>query len=279
MARILLAGCGAIGQQLGQQLITAGHEVFGLRRSAVNMPFTMIQGDLSQPLPTTLLPHDLDYVIYTATPSERSDAGYQAAYPSGCANVLQALQKQTLKRFIFVSSTAVYQQDDGSWVDESSPTQPQRYNGIRVLEAEQLLTKANVASTCVRFGGIYGRGRNWLLSRVKEGAQVQTQPPKYTNRIHQDDCVGVLAFLIEQSERNATLDDVYVAVDDDPACEETLCNWLAEQLHAPKPLIKPAAPGAGQNKRCRNQRLKQAGYPFIYPTFREGYQAIICASQ
>ncbi len=276
MARILLAGCGSIGTQLGQQLQAQGHEqgheVFGLRRSAVSLPFPTLQADLSQPIPDGLLPENLDYVIHTGTPAERSDAGYAAGYPLAVKHLLQALEGQRLKRFFFVSSTAVYHQNDGSWVDETSPTDPQRFNGIRVLEAEQLLLQSAQPGTCMRFGGIYGAGRSWLMRRVQAGAEIQTEPPKYTNRIHQDDCVGVLQFLIEQCEQGIHLDEHYVAVDNDPADEATVCRWLAEQLNAPEPNPITAAADASQNKRCNNQRLQNAGYSFKYPTFREGYR-------
>jgi len=275
MARILLAGCGAIGTQLGLQLAANGHQVFGLRRSDKPLPFAAIQCDLTRSIAVGTLPAALDYVVHTGTPAERSDAGYAAAYPQAVTHLLQALQGQSLKRFFFVSSTAVYQQDDGSLVDEASVTAPQQFNGSRVLQAEHILAQATIPYTCVRFGGIYGRGRNWLLRRVQSGVEAQASPPKYTNRIHQDDCVGVLQFLIEQSEQGKPVRDLYVAVDDEPADEASVYSWLAQQLHAPAPLLRNEPASASRNKRCSNQRLRDAGYQFIYPSFREGYGAAI----
>ncbi|MEE2733685.1 MAG: SDR family oxidoreductase [Pseudomonadota bacterium] len=276
MARILLAGCGSIGTQLGLQLQNAGHQVWGLKRSPDTLPFPGLQGDLGQPLASTLLPPALDYVIHTGTPAERSDAGYRAGYPLAVQHLLDALGEQRLQRFIFVSSTAVYAQDDGSWVDETSATEPQAYNGRRVLEAERLVQASAQTATCVRFGGIYGPGRNWLLRRVQGGADVQVEPPKYTNRIHQDDCVGVLAHLLQLAEQRATLAECYLAVDDDPADEASVCSWLAQQLKAPQPTPNnPTDTPPAQNKRCRNQRLRNSGYAFQYPSFREGYQDVL----
>lgn len=276
MARILLAGCGAIGTQLGEALQADGHEVFGLRRSAVTLPFPTLQWDLTQPLPNGLLPEQLDYVVHTGTPSERSDAGYEAGYPKALQHLLDALTP-SLKRLFFVSSTAVYHQNDGSWVSEASPAQPERFNGIRVLEAEQRLEQSAIPGTSVRFGGIYGNGRHWLIRRVQAGAEVQSTPPKYTNRIHQDDCVGVLHFLINQNENGIPLQPVYLAVDNDPADETTVCSWLAHRLGAPTPVEHTASTDAAQNKRCSNQQLQKLGYRFIYPSFREGYEPV-CSS-
>lgn len=274
MATVLLAGCGSIGAALGIQLQTAGFSVIGLRRSAVAMPFPMLQADFTQPLDPALFSQPIHYVVHTATPSERSDAGYEKAYPGSVRHLLTALHHHPLRRYFFVSSTAVYAQDAGEWVDETSITAPLNFNGTRMLEAEQLLVNSGVPATCVRFGGIYGQGRNYLIRRVQNGAEVQSHPPSYTNRIHQDDCVGVLQFLLEKNEAGATLEPIYLGVDDDPASEETVCRWLAQQLNAPEPILK-TAPGASQNKRCSNARLRQLGYPFLYPDFRSGYTAVL----
>lgn len=270
MAKILLAGCGKLGMDLGPRLQQQGHEVIGLRRSQIPMPFACLQGDLLNPHLNQILPANIDYVIYTATPSQRDDNGYANAYPRGVNNLLQALHGQPIKRFIFVSSTAVYHQDSGEWVDESSPTQPTTFNGRRLLEAETQLNQHHIASTSVRFGGIYGGERNRLWQRIKTGITVQQSPPKYTNRIHHQDCVNLLAFLIDADEQGRTLDACYVGVDDDPADECTVYHWLADFLNAPKPIITAPNPVASQNKRCRNQRVKQIGFQFLYPSFREG---------
>ena len=137
MAHILLAGCGKLGEALGTLLQQQGHQVTGIRRSKVEMPFPCLQMDLTQP-ESIHLPQQVDYVVYTTTPSERSDQGYQQAYVNAQTHLLDALQDKPVKHFFFVSSTAVYHQNDGSWVDENSPTQPLAFNGKRVLEGEQL---------------------------------------------------------------------------------------------------------------------------------------------
>lgn len=275
MTRVLLAGCGSIGLALGAVLLRAGFEVVGLRRSAVAAPFPLLQADFTRPLDPALFAQPIHYVVHTATPGQRSDAGYEQAYPGSVRHLLQALQGHPLKRFFFVSSTAVYAQNAGEWVDESSPTTPVNFNGIRMLEAEQVLQHSAVPATSVRFGGIYGQGRNFLIRRVQQGCTVQCDPPAYTNRIHQDDCVGLLAFLLQQDARGTPLEPVYLGVDDDPASEETVCGWLAGQLHAPAPVPQTATTAAAQNKRCSNARIRALGYRLIHPDFRSGYRAVL----
>ena len=270
MAHILLAGCGKLGEALGTLLQQQGHQVTGIRRSKVEMPFPCLQMDLTQP-ESIHLPQQVDYVVYTTTPSERSDQGYQQAYVNAQTHLLDALQDKPVKHFFFVSSTAVYHQNDGSWVDENSPTQPLAFNGKRVLEGEQLAGQRSIPSTCVRFGGIYSPQRNWLIRRVQKGADIQITPPKYTNRIHQDDCVGMLAFLIAQDLSERHLDDCYVGVDDNPASEAEVHQWLAKQLNAPDPAVKKTTKSPQQNKRCSNQRIRSLGYQFNYSGYEQGY--------
>lgn len=277
MSTVLLAGCGSIGLELGQRLLEAGFQVIGLRRSEVAAPFPLLQVDFTQPIDPKIFPGDIDYVVHTATPAERSDAGYERAYPNSVRQLLTALQGHSLKRYFFVSSTAVYTQDAGEWVDESSVTAPIHFNGVRMLEAEQLLLQSGMPATCVRFGGIYGQGRNFLLRRVQHGCEVQSVPPSFTNRIHQTDCVGMLQFLLQQSEAGAALEQIYLGVDNDPATDETVCTWLAQQLKAPTPILKQAAADAACNKRCSNQRIRALGYRFTYPDFRSGYRAVLDA--
>ena len=144
-----------------------------------------------------------------------------------------------------------------------------------MLEAEQLLLSSPFAATVVRFGGIYGPGRTYLIRGVREARLKQkSNPHAFTNRIHRDDCAGVLAHLMNGDE----LAEVYVAVDDDPApYNEVLC-WIADQLGMPEPGVGSEGPDAMRsptNKRCSNQRLTQTGYAFRYPGYRDGYGELI----
>lgn len=278
MARVLIAGCGYVGSVLGQQLVRDSHEVWGLRRNPRSLPPSIqpIEADLAGPDGCADVPPDLDWIFYLVSPSGSEDAMYRRAYVENQQALLAALERQgqTPKRLLFASSTAVYQQSDGDWIDESSPTIPEHFSGKRLLEAEQLALKSRVPATVVRFGGIYGPRRTGLIDRVRAGQAVyRAGPPQFSNRIHRDDCAGVLRHLIELDEPAS----VYLGVDCDPTDQRTLLNWLAGVLGSPEP--RPAGSGevssARGNKRCRNDRLLESGYTFRYPTFREGYRAVL----
>lgn len=277
MARVLIVGYGALGRKLTPILAAGKHEIWGLNRSGyVTAPAQAIKADLLQPESLRNLPA-FDYLIYTATPSERSELGYQNAYINGLKNILQATQQNRTAHILFVSSTSVYHQSHGEWVDELSDTEPTQFSGKTIVAAEQYLQQSGKSHSCVRFGGIYGGERLALIRSVQAQKPVIKTPPIYTNRIHDEDCAGVLAFLIERHLEGVTLESIYVAVDDVPADEWTLKQWLAQEMGLP-PLPEEIVTGPiNQNKRCSNAQLKALGYHFIYPGFQQGYAAIFAA--
>jgi nucleoside-diphosphate-sugar epimerase len=280
MARVLIAGCGYVGAALGAALDGDSHAVFGLRRRAASLPWGVrpIEADLCIPATLRGLPSRLDVVFFLAAPGGRDDALYRTLYVEGLRNLLDAFleQGQRPQRVFLASSTSVYGQKDGEWIDEHSPAEPASFAGRRLLEAEALLLDGPFPATVVRFGGIYGPRRAGLVERVRTGRAVyREEPPRYTNRIHRDDCAGALRHLMHLPDPER----LYLAVDCEPAPEAAVCRWLAGVLGAPLP--RPGTPDAsgdperGGSKRCRNDRLLASGYEFQYPTFREGYAAVL----
>ncbi len=276
--RLLLAGCGKLGTELGLRRAAAGDRVFGLRRQASLLPAPLepISADLADPDSlATRLPDNLDAVVFTATPGAFNDAAYEQAYVRGLGNLLRALEQteQRPQRLIFVSSTSVYGDTGGDWVDETSTPEPQAFSGERLLQAEALLAAVGDRGVVLRLGGIYGPGRERLLKRVREARPVVADPPSYTNRIHQTDCVGVLEHLLELP-RPATL---YLGVDDRPAPMHEVLDWLADSMGMDRVPRQSGSPGdqRGSNKRCSNRRLRRSGYQFVYPDYRHGYRAML----
>ena len=274
MSAILIAGCGDVGSLLARLLVDAGHDVAGLRRDPASVPDGVepIAADLSRPQTLRTLPGPFDAVVYAATAGRGTDEAYRRVYVEGQRNLAEALGAAPA-RWIFTSSTSVYAQRDGEWVDEGSPTEPTRFSGVRMLEAERFVAGLETVGVSVRFGGIYGEGRTWLVERVRAGAPCLADPPLYTNRIHREDCAGVLAHVL-------TIDDPaprYLAVDSAPAAQCEVMDWIAARLGLPAPARE--APGTARaSKRCRNDRLLASGYRLRFPTYREGYERMLASA-
>ncbi len=274
----LIAGCGDVGGRLARRLISAGHTVFGLRRNCDLLPDGVIPvpGDLSDSEHLSQWPESIDYVVYCAA-AGRGEDSYRETYIKGLENVINHLLKmaEPPKRIFFTSSTAVYHQNDGEWVDELSPTHPTGFNGQVMLEAEALLMSSGLSATVVRFGGIYGPGRNYMVNKVKAGEVFAQTPLVYGNRIHSEDCAGMLAWLVKLDRAGEGVHPLYLGVDSNPAPLSEVTRWLAQQLDV-KSVKKNRVSGRG-SKRCRNDRILESGYRFQYPDYRSGYSEILGA--
>jgi nucleoside-diphosphate-sugar epimerase len=276
---LMIAGCGDVGSRLGQQLSAAGWTVYGLRRSVALLPqgIRPVAGDLhADACPAAWPSEPLDYLVYCAAATDHDEAGYRAAYVDGLRRVLGwlAQQGQRPERVLFVSSSGVYGQQLGEWVDENSPAEAGSYSGRIMREAEQLLLNSDLPASAVRLSGIYGPGREWLLGQVRQGYRVASEPPLYGNRIHADDAAGLLAFLLQADARGVVLDDCYLGVDDEPAPLYDVVAWLREQLGVSHWSEQSTVRRAG-SKRCSNARAKALGWQPQYPSYREGYRAIL----
>ena len=282
MERVLIAGCGYVGSALAARLSERGHEVFALRRGeTAPMPsVTAIRADLTDiDALRERLPPRLDSVVYMASAGATDDRAYRSAYVDGLRYLLAVLDGHPVRRLIFTSSTGVYAQSTGEWVDEDSPAKPVHFSGRRLLEGERLLRSSRFSAVVVRFAGIYGPGRSRLIERVRRGEAVIPARTVYANRIHRDDCAGVLHHLLTLEGPQP----LYVAADEEPAELAQVLRWLAERLDAPAPRLDPHETairyGRSSNKRVQSARLSSSGYRFRFPTFREGYGALLAAGE
>ena len=221
MAKILIVGCGSIGMQLANTLSAKGHHVIGLKRhppSHVTNRVNYFTADITVSDQLNDLPIDFEIVYFIVSPDGRNEESYRAIYETGLDNLLSRLsQTVSPTRWIFVSSTSVYGQTQGEWVDELSNAQPANITSQLIRQAEQRLMDLSVQNIVVRFSGIYGPGREYLLRLASQSPVIQQDPPYYTNRIHQQDCIGVLVYLSECHLAGIGLEQCYVASDDDPA--------------------------------------------------------------
>jgi nucleoside-diphosphate-sugar epimerase len=276
---LLVIGCGDLGGAVAARAAARGWRVWGVRRDAAGVPdgVAAIAADVTDA--ATLAPLAAlrpQLVLCALTPGGFSDGGYRAVYVDGLRNLLAALNRAELRRVLWVSSTSVYHQDDGADVDEASAALPTAFSGRRLLEAERLLADAGLPHTIVRFGGIYGPGRDRLLRQLRSGVRSPQRPQRWSNRIHRDDCIGVLDFLLQRAAAGLALDDLYLGVDSAPAPVAEIERWFAARLGLDYTALREGEGEArGGNRRCLSARLQALGYQFRYPSYREGLPTLL----
>lgn len=270
--RVLIAGCGDLGVALAGEL--AGAEVYGLRRRAEALPpgLRAIAADLLTGAGYAALPSGIDTVVYMPTAGERLESAYRAVYVEPLPRLLAALPAPAPSlRLVYVSSTAVYGQDQGQRVDEHSPPQSPPWNGAVLLEAERAAA-AQVADTRVlRCAGLYGPGRLWMLRRARAGSAIAAGT-HWTNRIHLSDAARLLALLVRREQAPPML----IATDDAPSPEGEVLDWLADRLGVPRP-PRQGDPDQVSGKRLCNDLARSLGWRPLYADYRSGYAQVLAA--
>ena len=271
---VLIAGCGDLGTEVGLRLAALGHRVVGLRRNAGVLPAPLEGQSIDLTTAKPRIAADTDLVVMAIAAASPTVEAYRAAYLDGLRNLLDALDAAhiTPRRFLLVSSTAVFDVNDASWVDEETPATPQPGTDAVILEAERLLHERIPAAVVFRLSGIYGPGRERLITQVREGKATVSAASRHTNRIHRDDAAAAIVHLLLRDEEPAPL---YLGVDNAPVVSNEVLLFLAEELGLPAPTETKADSQRGGDKRLSNRRLRETGFTFRYPTYVEGYRAVL----
>lgn len=286
--RVLIIGCGYVGLPLGKQLARAGHEVHGVRRSESSREELLRAGiqpviaDISDPARIGAIGHGWDWVVNLVSSSKGGVGEYERVYVGGTRLLLSQFRDAPPARYLHASSTSVYAQADGSWVDETSPAEPKAQTSQRLLQAESILFQArrdaSFPAIVARIAGIYGPGRGHLFKQFLQGeARLHGEGSRWLNMIHLDDLVAALAALLEKGQPG----EIYNVADDEPVTERVFFEWLARWLSRPLPASAPEEALAGRkrgqtSKRVANGKLKSATQLALkHPSFREGYGAEI----
>jgi len=274
---VLVAGCGRVGSRVAGLLADGGRQVYALSRKPAVMPDNVrpLIADLTDAaslsgLLESAIPVGVDLVVFTASPDRGDEQAYRAVYLDGLATLLATPACSDLRRLVLASSTAVYAQDDGGWVDEHDDTRPLRFNGAVILEAEQLArTRTRAEVVVARLGGIYGPGPGAFLRSVAAGELRLPDRPAFTNRVQVGDAARALVHLAGLAQPAP----VYNVVDDTPATRHEVAAWAAVELgHELDAAAVLSAVSAGTGgKRCSNALLRASGFDFLYPGYREGY--------
>lgn len=281
---VVVAGAGDVGLRLARLRIAAGEDVIGLRRGEGEAVHGLrwLRADLARGDGLAALPRAAAALVFCAAPDVRDEAAYRALYVDGLRRAIDACAPA---RIVFVSSTAVYAEDAGEWVDETTPARPPAFNGRALLAAEQGLA-GHAGSTALRCSGIYGPGRGALLRKARGD---QPGARRWTNRIHAQDVASAISHLLDLDAPPPLL----LANDDLPALEQDVLAWLRarqglpplppaapDRNPSPEPGTEPGTePGSGavaaSGRRVANARLRATGWAPAFPDYRAGYASLL----
>ncbi|OIQ03837.1 MAG: NAD(P)-dependent oxidoreductase [Zetaproteobacteria bacterium CG06_land_8_20_14_3_00_59_53] len=282
---VLILGCGYVGERLAVACIRQGMQVSGTTRSAERAAELRAMGVqavfAANPLDIAdAVLADVDAVV-DSIPLNRSAS---AAHAPQCEWLPLLAPKLTGLRWAgYLSTTGVYGDAGGAWVDESWPCDPQSPRGLERLVAEECWLGAVACAEVFRIAGIYGPGRN-ILDRLRAGGfrAVNWQPPRYSNRIHVDDIVGALMAAMQAPRAGRIVN----LADDEPMPHAEYVTQLARLIDAPQPILLTPEEGEAQlppsvleffrdNKRVSNRLLHAELLPELaYPGFRAGLASL-----
>ncbi|QSW98423.1 SDR family oxidoreductase [Haloterrigena alkaliphila] len=288
---VAILGCGHVGLELGRQLTERGHDVVGVRRSDDGLGqiedagFEAVRADVTDRESLEAVP-DVDAIVFAASSGGRGAEAAREVYVDGLRTAIEAFGERegAPERLVYTSSTGVHGDHDGDWVDEETPIEPTTAKTEVLAEAERIALESppeyGFEGTVARYAGLYGPGR-FRLERYLEGPVTEG----FLNMVHRDDAAGAVRYLLEE---DLARDEVVLVADDEPAHKWEFADWLADQCgveHPPKQtkadrLADDDVSGAGKrriltSKRCSNEKLRELGYEFAFPTYREGYRAAI----
>ena len=279
MPKVIIAGCGFLGEAAADLFFSSGWEVlaFGREDSVSRLagkPYEVRSQDLTREFLIGAPWRGADALIYAVSTRGGDAEAYRAAYLEGFLNSIAAAKP---RRSLFVSSTSVYAQKDGEWVTEESPAEPSRDTGLILRDAEGVALASG--GYVARLAGLYGPRRSVLLKRyLAKEAALDGEGSRWINQIHRDDAARALFHLY--THRCAP--GIYNVADDQPATQREVYQWIADSLGGELP-----GPAQGEvvrrrgasNKRVANAKLKATGWSPAFPSYREALPELIRAEE
>jgi len=284
MNHLLCFGLGFCGKALAARLARQGWRITGTSRSAEGaagiaaLGYSALVFDGIVPLPPEVF-EDAAHILISVPPDADSDPvlRHHGKQFAAHANQLQWLG--------YLSTTGIYGDHDGGWVTETSPLTPNTERGRKRLAAENgwlaLHRQQGLPVHVFRLAGIYGPGRNQLVSLLNGTAKRIIKPGQVFSRIHVDDIAAVL----EASMRRPNPGAAYNVCDDEPSPPQDVVAHAAQLLGLPLPpaiafedaeLSPMARSFYADSKRVSNDLIKrELGVSLRYPTYREGLAALL----
>ena len=283
MSHLFCFGLGYSASALARRCAARGWRVTGTSRTSEGVAAIEAAGyrgilfDGTRPVDLPTLAK-ASHVLVSIPPGEDGDPvlRHQAADIEGARH---------LAWLAYLSTTGVYGDRGGGWVDEASPTEPTTERGRRRLAAEEgwraLAGRSGLPLHVFRLAGIYGPGRSQLETVKRGTARRVVRDGQVFSRIHVEDVAGIL----EASMANPRPGALYNVCDDEPAPPQDVVAFAAELLGRPPPpeatledasLSEMSRSFFAESKRVRNDRIRdELAYRLLYPTYREGLRGLM----
>ena len=288
---VFIFGCGYVGLALARELLESDVRVGALTRNSEKAGQLrelglqeVIEADLQDAAWQGRIRENYRAVVNCVSSAGGGLQGYRKSYVEGQQVIIDWARSQAIENYVYTSSTSVYPQDTGGWVDELADTSDAPPTGQVLLESEALLVNAGFPAHCIlRLAGIYGPGRHYLLNQLKEGAgEIPGSGDYALNMIHRDDIVRAIYAALAAGSAGGS--GIYNIADDEPKTKAEVLAWLAGQLRLPEPVFNPnkvserlkRRGGRMPHRRVSNAKAR-AGLDWQpqYPSFREGYADLL----
>ncbi|MCM2374782.1 NAD-dependent epimerase/dehydratase family protein [Aporhodopirellula aestuarii] len=304
---LLIIGCGYLGTRVGWQARAAGWSVAATSRTQLakiaNQEFHPVRFDWNdsrdlQAILEVIERRKVDRVLVSVSYDRTSSVDRFVSQVDGLSRLLRSFCSLPQRLgcpvpdVCYISTTGVYHQIGGVWVDERSPTHPTRDGGRAHLQAEAKMRARLGHSpwTILRLSGIYGPGRVPRAADVRAGRPIASPPDGHLNLIHVDDAAAAVIAAFSRTPPNPFLSEysqprrerLYVVSDDRPVVRRRFYEEIARQTRSKPPeFIDPAADSGVRfrsetDKRIWNRQFKRDLLPTLrYPSFVEGLRDIL----
>ena len=297
---VIIFGCGYLGTALAKHLLNQGVRVAALTRNAEKAAYLrkmvaelrtgykqaaieVIEGDLDSNDWHGRVEGRYEAAVNCVSSAGGGLAGYQKSYVDGQRSILEWSKSQSIRSYIYTSSTSVYPQDDGVLIDESADTSGAPATGQLLLKSEAMLAKSDIFPKwyVLRLAGIYGEGRHFLLNQIRQAKGEIPGSGEYAlNMIHLEDIISAICAAL----CGEAASDVYNITDDAPTIKAEVMAYLAEAMELPKPVFNPKKVSERLKRRggrmphryVSNKKARVAlEWNPNFPSFREGYASLL----
>ena len=280
-------GCGYLGTALAKKCLSMDWQVSALTRNLDTVKKLrdmgvqhVVAGKLAERDWHNEISLDQDYVVTCVGAADRSVEGYEESYFKGQVSAVEWLRKSSARSYLFTSSTSVYPQSGGIWVDENASNEGCSNRAKVLLKAENVsfpMTGCLASSYILRLAGIYGPDRHVLINKMRNGESYDGNRDRILNLIHRDDAVEAILSCFMLSNGNSG--GIYNITDGTASTRGEITDWLSDKLGLERPEYLENDSGDTPNRKISNKKvLNEIDWKPNFPSYREGYEEILSNS-